>query len=443
MLRYAQAVIIPIVLGILISHALEPLVGLSSGCGSRVPLAAAIVLVTVVSAGGVMLYQLRYQATEIVEQLPEGARRLRRIIEGNRRSDDTAIEKVQKAATELERAANAAAPTPAPGSAPRVQLEQAPFRVSRVSGLGIVEPVRGRDAGRDDPVPGVLPARVGRPVSPQAREDRRSVTGEEEDHPPDPREIDYQIERFLIVQLFTSAVVGVATWLALRWIGFEQAAFWGLIAGVFNSIPYFGPVLVTGAIGVVAFLQFGEVRPILLAAGSALVITTLEGFLLTPFLSSRAARMNAVAVFVGLLFWGWVWGVWGALLAVPMLMIVKAVCDRVEDSRPSASCSAIERHDRCDSDSDVRAESSNSAACGEERLPQVADLRDPRRDVAHGEVLDLHAALDLLPGDRRRHGGLRTRPHRIDRRQRAAPRVLVVVDQHAAVRPLGDAVFRQ
>jgi hypothetical protein len=73
------------------------------------------------------------------------------------------------------------------------------------------------------------------------------------------RDIDYQIERFLVVQLFTSTLVGLATWLALRWIGFEQAALWGLIAGVFNSIPYFGPVLVTGAIGVVV-PQFGEIR---------------------------------------------------------------------------------------------------------------------------------------------------------------------------------------
>ena len=143
MLRYAQAVIIPIVLGILISYALEPLVGSLERLRLPRPLAAAIVLFTVVSAGGVMLYQLRFQATEIVEQLPEGARRLRRIIEGDRRSDDTAIEKVQKAATELERAANAAAPPPAPGSAQRVQIEQAPVTRLAVSRLGIVEPVAG------------------------------------------------------------------------------------------------------------------------------------------------------------------------------------------------------------------------------------------------------------------------------------------------------------
>ena len=214
-----------------------------------------------------LLYQLRFQAAEIVEQLPEGARRLRRIIEGDRRSSDTAIEQVQKAATELERAANAAAPAPASGSAPRVQVEEPPVRVSQYLVWGSLSLVAGAmqvvmilflsffllasgDLYRRKLVKIVGPSLEKKKITLQIL-----------------RDIDHQIERFLVVQLFTSTLVGVATWLALRWIGFEQAAVWGLLAGVFNSIPYFGPVLVTGAIGVVAFLQFGEIRPILLAAG--------------------------------------------------------------------------------------------------------------------------------------------------------------------------------
>jgi predicted PurR-regulated permease PerM len=144
-------------------------------------------------------------------------------------------------------------------------------------------------------------------------------------------QIDRQIESFLLVQLFTSAVVGVASWLAFWTLGLEQAGVWGLVAGVANSIPYFGPVLVTAGIAVVAFLQFGTLQMVIVVAGAAFAITTIEGFLLTPWLTSRAARMNAVAVFVGLLFWGWVWEIWGLLLAVPMLMVLKAVCDHVED----------------------------------------------------------------------------------------------------------------
>jgi len=144
-------------------------------------------------------------------------------------------------------------------------------------------------------------------------------------------DIDRQIEWFLLVQALTSAVVALATWIAFRAIGFQQAAVWGLLAGVFNSIPYFGPVLVTGGVAVVGYVQFDSLRMALLAAGLALAITSLEGFLLTPWLTSRATRMNAVAIFVGLLFWGWVWNVWGMLLAVPMLTVLKTVSDHVED----------------------------------------------------------------------------------------------------------------
>jgi predicted PurR-regulated permease PerM len=136
------------------------------------------------------------------------------------------------------------------------------------------------------------------------------------------------------VQLFTSALVAVVTIAALWYFGVQQYIIWGLLAGIFNSIPYLGPLLVTGGLGVVAFMQFDDVPKTVLVCSVAFIITSLEGFLLTPTLMSRAARMNPVAIFVGLLFWSWVWGIWGAVLAVPMLMMIKAVCDHIEDLQP-------------------------------------------------------------------------------------------------------------
>ena len=147
-------------------------------------------------------------------------------------------------------------------------------------------------------------------------------------------DIDRQIATFLLVEVFTSTVVAIVTWLAFRWIGVEQAPVWGIAAGIFNSIPYFGPFVVTAGTAGVALMQFGSIRMAILVSGVSLLITSVEGLLLTPWLTSRATRMNAVAVFVGLLFWGWVWNVWGMLLAVPMLMVLKAVCDHVEDFQP-------------------------------------------------------------------------------------------------------------
>jgi predicted PurR-regulated permease PerM len=147
-------------------------------------------------------------------------------------------------------------------------------------------------------------------------------------------EINFQIENFMRVQVFTSVLVAVATALALWWFGVDHPVVWGMLAGLFNSIPYLGPVLVTAGLGVVSFMQFNDVVHTTYICAFAFAITSLEGFLLTPMLMGRAAQMNPVAIFIGLLFWSWMWGIWGTVLAVPMLMMLKAVCDHVEDLQP-------------------------------------------------------------------------------------------------------------
>ena len=101
-----------------------------------------------------------------------------------------------------------------------------------------------------------------------------------------------------------------------------------------NTVPYFGPVIVSCGIALVAFVQFGTFGLAIWAAGIALVITSIEGFLITPWLIGRASRINAVVVFTCVIVGGWLWGAWGLLLAVPAVMIVKAICDRVEDFKP-------------------------------------------------------------------------------------------------------------
>jgi predicted PurR-regulated permease PerM len=147
-------------------------------------------------------------------------------------------------------------------------------------------------------------------------------------------EINLQIENFMRVQMVTSVLVAVATGFALWWLGLRQYVVWGILAGIFNSIPYLGPVVVTGGLGLVAFMQFDSIPKTLTICGIAFAITSLEGFLLTPALMSRASRINSAAIFTGLLFWSWIWGVWGTVLAVPMLMMIKAVCDHIEDLQP-------------------------------------------------------------------------------------------------------------
>jgi len=147
-------------------------------------------------------------------------------------------------------------------------------------------------------------------------------------------DIDAQVQRFLLVRLLTAAIVGFATWAVLAWMGVENAAIWGTLAGVFNSIPYFGPVIVSGGLLLVGLAQGGGMMQALQMSGAALLITSLEGWLLTPPLLGKAERMSVLAVFLGLLLWTWVWGAWGTILAVPMLVVLKSVADHVGPLKP-------------------------------------------------------------------------------------------------------------
>jgi predicted PurR-regulated permease PerM len=143
-----------------------------------------------------------------------------------------------------------------------------------------------------------------------------------------------QIQRYMLVQLLTSVLVGLATWLCFMAIGLENSAVWGVAAGLLDLVPYVGSVLVAGTSALVGFLQFGTLEMALLVSGSSMLIHTFESMLLTPWLASRASRMNPVAIFVGVLTWGWLWGIWGLLLGVPVLVVIKAVCDRTEGLKP-------------------------------------------------------------------------------------------------------------
>ena len=147
-------------------------------------------------------------------------------------------------------------------------------------------------------------------------------------------QIDRQIQRYLLVQIVSSALLALLAWVAFAWIGLNNALFWACVGGVFHLIPYAGPTAMVVLTALVAYVQFDTVEPVAMIVGITLTLVGVIGLLLVPWLTQRVGRINAVIVFVALLFWGWLWGVWGLLLGVPIVMAVKAVCERVEDLRP-------------------------------------------------------------------------------------------------------------
>jgi predicted PurR-regulated permease PerM len=143
-------------------------------------------------------------------------------------------------------------------------------------------------------------------------------------------DINASIQRYMFMLLATNMLVGLLTWGALRGIGLENAGAWAVAAGLLHLIPYFGPAVTAAALGMGAFMQFDALSTALLVAGASLTIATLVGTFVTTWMTGRIARMNTAAVFVSLLFWGWLWGVWVMLLSIPITVIVKVVAQHVE-----------------------------------------------------------------------------------------------------------------
>jgi predicted PurR-regulated permease PerM len=332
-LHWAREIFIPIVVSILISYALDPIV--RRVMWLRLPRVLASALVVSVTAGALAYtaYSLSDDAAAIVAELPEAAQKLRQAM--RREGDDGAIQQVQEAADELQRTADeAAGRSPVPRGVQRVQVEQPAINIREyvtwgsagimtfaAQGVLVVFFVFFLLASGD-----LFKRKLVRIAGPSL--EKRKVTVQILD------DINKQIERFLLVHAFDSVVVALATWVAFRAVGLEEAGFWAIAAGVLNNVPYFGPFIVSAGTAVIAFLQFGTISMAAYVSGISLAITTLEGWLLMPWLTRRTSRTNEVAVIVGLIFWSFIWGVWGTLLAVPMLVAVKACCDRIEDLKP-------------------------------------------------------------------------------------------------------------
>jgi predicted PurR-regulated permease PerM len=143
-------------------------------------------------------------------------------------------------------------------------------------------------------------------------------------------DINTSIQSYMFMLLVTNVLLALLMWGALRAIGLENAGAWAVFAGLAHLMPYFGPLLITTATGLAAFLQFESLRMVILVAGASLGIATMVGMVVATWMTGKIAKMNPAAVFVSLLFWGWLWGMWGLLLGVPIVMAIKVVAERVE-----------------------------------------------------------------------------------------------------------------
>ena len=334
-LKLASAFFIPLMLGLMFSYALSPIVDVLERVRIPRAISAAVLILGILGGAAASIYSFSDDANQLVTSLPAAAKKMRDALHVRVGGSDTTLTTVQKAAAQLEQAAQeASTATPASRGVQRVQIEKPRFDIrdhlwsgtiglaSLVGQVTVVTFLTYFLVLSGDTFRRKLVKISGSTFA------EKKITVQALD------EITAQIQRYLLVQVVASVIVGVATGLSFWGLGLKHAAVWGFASGLLNLIPYVGAAIVTIAAALVGFVQSGEIRVAVAIGGASLLIHTLVGNLLVPWLTSKAASMNPVAVFVGVLAWGWLWGVWGLLLGIPIMMIVKAVCDRVEHLKP-------------------------------------------------------------------------------------------------------------
>ena len=150
------------------------------------------------------------------------------------------------------------------------------------------------------------------------------------------RSVQSEISRYVGAVTLVNLALGAATAAALHLLGVRDALLWGLLAALLNFVPYIGPLVGALVLLAVGLLQFDTALPALAPAAAYLALNILESQLVTPMVLGRNFALNPVVIVLWLLFWGWLWGALGLLLAMPMLVCAKIVCGHSESLRPWA-----------------------------------------------------------------------------------------------------------
>ena len=345
-LHWAQAVLIPITLSVFLSYSLKPIVNwLQRRAKLPKAVGAAATLAVILGAVGWGLNSLQPEALDVLDIVPRATEKFIIAIRGNPREPASAVEKMKKAATEIEKAANTATTTTTTittttttRAAPPPPIRPAPdtptFKVRDYVLMGTANLI----VGLGQLVVVIALAYFLLVAGDSFRRTLIRISGDSLTKKKITMQIldqiDLQIQRYLLVQIVSSALLALLAWAAFAWIGLNNALFWACVGGVLHLIPYAGPTALVVITALVAYVQFDTLQPVAMIVGVTLALVGVIGLLLVPWLTQRVGRINAVMVFVALLFWGWLWGVWGLLLGVPIVMAVKAVCERVEDLRP-------------------------------------------------------------------------------------------------------------
>ncbi|WP_154668219.1 AI-2E family transporter [Pseudoduganella violaceinigra] len=328
-LQWGQGFLVPLLLGILLAYTLNPVIGWLERLRIRRALGTALVTCAILVGMVVTVEKVHDEFSNIIDELPDAGRKLSRLVADTTSGKDSTLKRIQDVATQIEQA-TAGKPAPLPRKTTVITQEGGHIKVidwvwagsrgllSFLSQATMVVFLVFFLLLSGDTFKRKLVKLAGPSLS------RKKVTLQILD------EINSSIQGYMFMLLVTNVLLALLMWLALNFIGLENAGAWAIVAGLLHLMPYFGPLLIVCALSIATYLQTESLQAVALVALAASAIATLVGTVIATWMTGRIARMNAAAVFVSLLFWGWLWGVWGLLLGVPVVVIVKVVAEKVE-----------------------------------------------------------------------------------------------------------------
>jgi predicted PurR-regulated permease PerM len=313
---FARSLLLPVVLALLLSLILWPAVRALRRLSIPEPLGAALVVATLTAALGVGLYQLFEPASEWIGKIPRMAQQVERKLWSVRKS----VQQVTQAAEKVE----ALTTVQDESKHPQQVVAKPPSLISRIWG-GTQSVIV--SAGATLVLlffvlaSGDLFMRKLVRVLPTLNDKKTAVAVA--------RTIQSAMARYLFTVTCINVTLGVIVAAAMQFLGMPNALLWGVMVALFNYVPYVGPAVSGTVLTIVAFLTFEAPGDVLLVPIVYFSIVVIEGQFITPFLTGRSLTLNPVMIFLSMLLWGWIWGVIGALMAVPILMTFKIFCDHI------------------------------------------------------------------------------------------------------------------
>jgi predicted PurR-regulated permease PerM len=321
-LYVARELILPIVVAILLSFLLRPAVRMLRKWHIREPLGAALVVLGGVAVLGSLIILLSGPARSWIERAPAAMSDVERKL----RKVTTSFGRWEATAARVEQIASGTTARTAP--APAAATPRTPFLRRAFGGVASLFPIlvtvifltyfllASGDLFMRKMIR-VLPRGTEREVPKRISE-----------------EVETSVSRYLRTAVLINVGLGLATWGVLRLLGMPNAGLWGTVAGLLNIVPYLGAMLTLVILAVAAITVFDNIGQALLIPGAFLLLNILESNVVTPTLMGRQFPLNTVALFIGVMFWGYLWGIAGAILAVPMMVTLKILCDHIPALRP-------------------------------------------------------------------------------------------------------------